>query len=245
MSPLHRSFSKKHIFAALLLIICLVVIRTASADLIVNGGFEVPVQGPPNFAAFNVPAGSTLITGWTVVQGNVDLTTTANYGPGPNTLDPSSVQDIDLIGDSRGSGGVFGGLSQSFATVLGQQYLLTFDYSHNNGGFSPDYAAQVTVADGHAPNSVVFSGEISQLNGLSPWLAFSQLFTANSNLTLLSFIDTRGAFNAGIYLDDVSVNPVAVSPMAVPELGSTSVMMLLGLLGVGFLAHRWRSPLCA
>jgi hypothetical protein len=47
----------------------------------VNGGFETPLQGGPLFAAFNVPAGSSLITGWNVVQGNVDLTNTCCYGP--------------------------------------------------------------------------------------------------------------------------------------------------------------------
>src|SRR5438067_2123833 len=141
-----RVSMKRNIFAAFLLIISLVVVRDASAaELLVNGGFEVPVQGPPNYATFNIPAGSTYITGWTVVQGNVDLTTTANYGPGPNTLDPLSVQDVDLIGDTNGSGGVFGGISQTFTTLLGQQYQLTFDYSHNSGTLSPSgfYTAQV------------------------------------------------------------------------------------------------------
>jgi hypothetical protein len=233
---------KRKIFAALLLIISLVVIRDASADLLVNGGFEVPVQGPPNFATFNIPAGSTYITGWTVVQGNVDLTTTANYGPLINTLDPSSVQDVDLIGDDRGSGGVFGGLSQSFATVAGQQYQLTFDYSHNPGTLSPDfYAAQVTVADANAPANTALSVQVSQANGPAPWVAFSQNFTANSDSTLLTFIDTHGAFNAGIYLDDVSVTPLAAS---VPDSGSTWAMMLLGVLGLGFLAPRGRNSLC-
>src|SRR4051812_46791444 len=185
---------KRNFFAALLPIISLFVIRDASADLLVNGGFEVPVQGAPNFATFNIPAASTLITGWTVAQGNVDLTTDANYGPLNNTLDPSSVQDVDLIGDTNGSGGVFGGLSQSFATVSGQQYQLTFDYSHNPGTLSPDfYAAQVTVADANAPANTVFAVQISQANGPAPWVAFSQTFTANSNSTLLSFIDTHGA----------------------------------------------------
>src|ERR1700730_12627510 len=137
---------------AFALIAALVVAQNATAsNILVNGGFEDPVQGPPNFAAFNVPAGSSLITGWNVVQGNVDLTNTCCYGPGPNTLDPSSVQAVGLVGDTNGSHGVFHGLSQSFATIPGQQYQLTFDYSHNNGTFSPDYAVQVTVADANAP----------------------------------------------------------------------------------------------
>jgi choice-of-anchor C domain-containing protein len=234
---------KRNLFAALLLVISFVLIRETFADLLVNGGFETPTQGPPLFATFNIPAGSTYITGWTVVQGNVDLTNTCCYGPLLNTLDPTSTQAVDLIGDNRLSAGVFGGLSQTFATVPGQQYQLTFDYSHNPGVPSPDfYAAQVTVADAHVPANTVFSGQVSQANGPAPWVAFSQTFTANSDSTLLTFIDTHGAFDAGIYLDDVSVTPLAAG---VPDSGSTGAMMLLGVLGVGFLAHRWRNSLCA
>jgi Protein of unknown function (DUF642) len=177
---------------ALALIVGLGVAQNASADnLLVNGGFETPVQGGPLFAAFNVPAGSPLITGWNVVQGNVDLTNTCCYGPGPNTLNPSSMQDVDLIGDANGSGGVFGGLSQSFATIPGQLYRLTFDYSHNNGTFSPDYAVQVTVADANAPANTIFSVEQSQpfFFGVSfptgGWQTFSQNFTAISNFVAI------------------------------------------------------------
>jgi len=65
---------------------------------------------------------------------------------------------------------------------------------------------------------------------------FSQTFVANSSSTILTFIDTRGAFNAGIYLDDVSVDAVA----AVPE-PSTWAMMILGFGGVGFMAYRRKS----
>jgi hypothetical protein len=224
---------------ALALIVGLGVAQNASADnLLVNGGFETPVQGGPLFAAFNVPAGSALITGWNVVQGKVDLTNTCCYGPGPNTLNPSSMQDVDLIGDSTGSGGVFGGLSQSFATIPGQLYRLTFDYSHNNGTFSPDYAVQVTVADAHAPANTIFSVEQSQ--AFFPqvgfpsggWQTFSQNFTAISDLTLLTLIDTRGAFNAGIYLDDVSVQAVSSVPGPIAGAGLPGLIFAGGgLLG--------------
>ena len=113
------------VFGLLALIVGLGVAQNAAAsNLLVNGGFEDPVQGAPFFAAFNVPNGSTTsstyITGWTVVQGNVDLTNTCCYGPGINTLDPSSHQDVDLIGDINAApDGKFGGLSQSFATTPG------------------------------------------------------------------------------------------------------------------------------
>jgi hypothetical protein len=205
----------------------------------VNGGFEVPAQGPPFFAAFNVgtQTPTNYITGWTVIQGNVDLTTATDYGPGINTLDPSSVLDVDLIGDTTGSSGVKGGLSQSFATVSGQTYQLTFDYSHNPGNASPSgsYAAQVTVADGNNLANSLLSTVVSQANGTATWVAFSQDFTATSNLTLLSFIDTQGAFNAGIYLDDVSVDPVVVGTTPLPA----ALPLFAGGLGlVGFLSRR-------
>ena len=103
---------------------------------------------------------------------------------------------------------VFGGLSQAFATTAGQEYQLTFDYSHNNGTYSPNYAAQVTVANGNAPGNTIYSGTVSQAYGPAPWQAFSQDFIATSNSTLLTFIDTQGGYNAGIYLDDVSVVPL-------------------------------------
>jgi hypothetical protein len=227
-----------NILKALLLIASLGVAQNAAAaNILVNGGFETDVQVGPNFAQFNVPVGSSLITGWNVVQGNVDLTTTANYGPLTNTLDPASVNDVDLIGNSQGTGGVFGGLSQSFATVAGQQYLLTFDYSHNNGTFSAaGYAALVTVADANSPSTTALSTTVSQAFGPAPWTLFSQIFTANSNSTLLSFIDTQGGFNAGIYLDDVSVTPLTAG---VPE-PSTWAMMILGFCGLGFMAYRRR-----
>jgi Protein of unknown function (DUF642) len=224
---------KSRLIAAL--VVGLGVAQNASADnLLVNGGFEVPVQGGPLFATFNIPAGSTLITGWNVVQGNVDLTNVCCYGPGPNTLNPSSVQDVDLIGDTTGSNGVFGGLSQSFATIAGQQYRLTFDYSHNNGTPSPDYAVQVTVADAHAPANTVFSVEQSQafFPGVGfpsgGWQTFSRDFTANSDLTLLTFIDTRGAFNAGIYLDDVSVQAVSSVPGPIAGAGLPGLILASG-----------------
>ncbi len=73
----------RSVLAFLALIACMALPPHArAANLLVNGGFESPVQVAPNFVSFNVPAGSSLITGWTIVQGNVDLTTNANYGAG-------------------------------------------------------------------------------------------------------------------------------------------------------------------
>ena len=131
-----------------------------AVNLLVNGGFEAPVQGAPNFATFNIPAGSTLITGWNVVQGNVDLTTDANYGPGNNTINPASLQDVDLIGDTTAQAVCSAACRNHSQQSWAKQYQLTFNYSHNNGT-SCRYAAQVTVADANAPANTVLSVERS------------------------------------------------------------------------------------
>ena len=223
----------RNILAACGLILFLMHPHETKANSLTNGGFESPVQTTPGiFATFNIPNAivpipSTYITGWTVVQGNVDLTTTANYGPLTNTLDPGSKQDVDLTGDVSGfpAGVKGGGLSQTFATVLGQTYRLTFDYSHNPGTLSPtgNYVAQVTVVDAIAPANILLSDQVSQANGQvsqttlrPPWVLFSQDFTATSDSTTLTFLETEGGFNAGIYLDDVSVDPVVASGTPLP-----------------------------
>src|SRR5215471_11912581 len=64
------------------------------------------------------------------------------------------------------------------------------------------------------------------------WQTFSRDFTANSDLTLLTFIDTRGAFNAGIYLDDVSVEAVSSVPGPIAGAGLPGLILASGgLLG--------------
>jgi hypothetical protein len=213
---------------ALILIASLSFAENAAAtNLITNGSFETPVLGAP---AFNIPVGSPLITGWNVVQGNVDLTNTCC------TAAFDGVQAVDLIGDDTATKGVFGGLSQTFATTANQQYTLTFAYSHNLGGSASVYAAQVTVADANDPANSVLSDPVTHLSSQTGYSIFSQTFTANSNSTILTFIDTQGAFNAGIYLDDVDVE--LVTP-GVPE-PSTWAMMILGFAGIGAMTYRRR-----
>ena len=101
----------------------------------------------------------------------------------------------------------------------------------------------MTVADANNPGNTVLSTQVSQPAGAAPWVLFSQSFTANSSLTTFSIIDTQGGSNGGIYLDNVSVNPLA--PAGVPDSGSSLGMMLLGVLSLGFVARHWRNGLCA
>lgn len=95
--------------------ILLVFPGEAAASLIVNGGFEAPVATPP----FQTLTGNQL-TGWTIISGSIDLIN--GYWPAFE-----GKQSIDLAGSTRNGGS----LEQTFATTIGESYLLTFNYTNN------------------------------------------------------------------------------------------------------------------
>jgi hypothetical protein len=184
----------------------LVLPHHAHANALTNGDFESPDQG--NFFSFDIPAGSTFITGWTVTQGSVDLTTTACCFPAF-----SGHQAVDLVGTLS-----TGGLTQTFATIPGQTYDLTFAYSHNytasffpGGPFITSASASVSVVD--SSNHSLLSNTVTHTNAnpLPDYTLFSQTFVADTSLTTLTINNLTGGFNGGIYLDDVSVDPLVAS----------------------------------
>jgi choice-of-anchor C domain-containing protein len=94
------------------------IFRTAR-NLLVNGDFE---SGPDiRMACFPLNPGSTAITGWTVTRGQID------YQDGIWQSSDRRVVDLD------GSPG-FGGIAQTFQTVPGQSYRVTFDMAGDLGG---------------------------------------------------------------------------------------------------------------
>jgi hypothetical protein len=67
-------------------------------------------------------------------------------------------------------------------------------------------------------------------SGNLDWLHYVGYFTASGSETTLKFAQGDYCCNGGILLDSVNVS-------AVPE-ASTWAMMIVGFLGVGFLAYR-------
>src|SRR5688572_24704848 len=117
-------------------LLLLLLLGPATADaspILINGSFE---QGPPPFTSHDIgiPAGSTDVTGWTILAGGVDL-----------LEDPWDVSDgeraIDL--DFRSPGGI----EQALGTAPGRKYVLSFDLSGNPEGGSLLKRAQVAVGD--------------------------------------------------------------------------------------------------
>lgn len=184
----------------------------AFANLITNGGFEaynlsVPIPNPGGATVF---AGSSAIFGWTVGGTSVDLI--RNFA--------GAITDISV--DMLGTPGP-GSLSQSFATVVGTTYQLSFDLGFNSGGHNGTQATPNLLAvslDGAAPTDYF---------GTTTPKTYYETFKATSTLTSLSFSSATSGYS-GAVLDNVSV-------AAVPE-PSGWALLLAGVATLGYVGRR-------
>jgi Protein of unknown function (DUF642)/PEP-CTERM motif len=213
---------------------CVVLLASeARANLLVDGSFDntsitfgfyenygAGCSGNCGGATFDT--GATLGTpgsGWVVTTNNVDLVSTVGGWP---ATPKSGNQYLDLVGF-----GSTGAIAQSFATTFGKVYDVSFWYG-NNPGSTTTASADVVVLG--APGiSTGFSHSISTTNNIG-WTQFFGSFTANATVSEIVFTNTVGGNNGGVLLDSASIAPV-------PE-PSTWAMMILGFMGVGFMAYR-------
>ncbi len=163
-----------------------------------NGDFA---RGPNcDFILCEEGAGSTVITDWTVLSGNVDYLRTYWH-------DPTGGGNIDLDGDQPG------GLGQSFSTKTGQSYRIDFYMSGNPSPHYPyDIVKTMKVTAGTFAD--LFHYDISthgNSDGDMKFVATSSEFTAASNSTALSFVsrDNGGSY-VGPVIGDVTVTPLPV-----------------------------------
>jgi choice-of-anchor C domain-containing protein len=183
-----------------------------SADpVLLNGSFE---NGVPPFDSHDIDivAGSTAITGWTVIGGGVDL-----------LEDPWDVSDglraVDL--DRRSPGGI----EQSFATLVGDTYIVSFDLSGNPQGGSRFKPLRVSV--GGLTSDFVFDSAGQTIDALI-WQAVVFSFVATNTVSTLRFESLSSSDSSfGALIDHVDVS-------SVPE-PSTLVLVATGLV-IG----RWR-----
>jgi hypothetical protein len=186
-----------------------------AANLLTNPGFELP--SGTGYAA--LPGNSGAIAGWTTVLSGVEWFNATAYGGAADGIMVVDLANYVYTG---------GGIEQSFATVAGQTYDLSFSLG----------TMQASGRDGTAHIDVTLAGittgyDVINHTGSTAWSSFSQSFVATGAATTLRFSNTENPYLHFAYVDSASV-------AAVPEPESWS-MMLTGLLLVGFGLGRKRS----
>ncbi|MBI3853733.1 MAG: DUF642 domain-containing protein, partial [Verrucomicrobia bacterium] len=172
----------------------------------INGSFEMPVVSLGGHAQ---PSGSTNITGW--ILGGAGTVSFIN-GPAGGVVNPvDGAQQLDFdSGDSPANAT----LSQTFLTIIGQLYAVSF----NVGRFGPGGATMSLLAEVKSGTGAVL-GSLSAVapNTQSYGAAQSFTFTATTTNSTLTFTDTSSATVAvDVLLDNVSVTPGSGTCVAPP-----------------------------
>ena len=196
-------------------VVALVLAQSVSANapnLITNGGFE-DTAFSGDFETYSAVSGG--LTGWTIETGSVDLINTYwNPAGGAYSLDLSGNED--------------GVISQSFATVVGQRYLVSFAMAGNPDDTNhPNKTMEVglSLGDYYTFNT---TGKTHSDMG---WAQNSFEFKATGTLSELYFLSAN-EYNSpyGVALDNITVT-------AIPEPESFA-MFLAGLGLIAAVARR-------
>jgi hypothetical protein len=195
----------------------------AHANLLANGSFEdIGQASMQGWGGFTFGAGySPVLPGWAIDAGTVDVTTSGSFW-GPAS---AGVHSLDINGWNAGT------ISQTLATVAGQAYRVSFDYSRNVAGAPDPAQALVNAGSGSFFVSAANDGSYGSGHAMQ-WKGASFDFVAGGASTLFSVAAVTGT-NGGVYFDNFSVT-------AVPEPG-TWAMLAAGLAAVGFIAARRRA----
>ena len=190
----------------------------ANTNLIVNGSFEV---GPDPGAMITLLGGSTDINGWEVTRGGIDYKGTFWVASDGN-------RSLDLD-DSPG----FGGIKQTFATMMGKDYLVTFDMAGNPyRDFNDPPIKHMRVEAAGDSTDFSFDTTSHDYNNMG-WVTHSWQFTADSNSTTIEFYSLDSYEGEGEYdgysgycgptLDNVSIVP---EPATIALLGFGALGLL-------------------
>jgi choice-of-anchor C domain-containing protein len=180
-------------------VFALALSAAASALPFQNGSFELGGVVPCN--TFNIPVGSTLITGWTVSAGNIDWLGAPVPACGWQASNGSN--SLDLVGSAAGG---IGGIQQTFDTIPGVTYVVTFDLAGNYGAVPVVKPLAVTI-NGVTTN-FTFDTTGRSFNSMG-WTTHTLTFVAAGTSSTINFVSdvsaAAGSLNAGAALDNVQI----------------------------------------
>ncbi len=186
----------------------LLVPHSASAQILQNGGFELPLLSSGASAA-QVP------TDWT----GSGITIVSN-GNGSFGNTPYGSQFVDL-----GAGGTLTQTISGFAA--NQTYFLGFDYEYQAGTESDSFTVSVSGA-ANTSTSYTLTGGGSEGTNPIPFQSTALVFTTNSSGSATFTFSDLGA---AVALDNVGLYGNIVAPVDSPE-PSTYAEMFLGLVAL-------------
>lgn len=215
------------LIAAIACVAGVVLASARSEAAIINGSFETPLVPVGGFTNFG--AGSTAITGWTVVGVDTAIVSGSFQQSGVTFNAQHGAQWADLAGITSNSQS--SGVSQNVATIIGATYSLSFWVGSTkdlvNGFFFPS-TIDVSI-DGGARQSY--------FNPATPstslvWQQFTHTFVAANASTNIRLLNGGASNNFNSAVDNVSLVEVPVNE--VPEPASLALFGAgaLGLLGV-------------
>ncbi len=189
-------------------------VSSAQAAPFTNGSFEDGTFTPVSDDTVRLSVADTTMPGWTV-SGTHEIAWIGGSNPF-GLMASNGDKFLDLTSYGFGAGG---GVEQTFDTIAGKTYNVTFDIGGATG-------TQI-VATAHGSG-----GTFSATGGLTSWTPQLLTFTAIGSSTLLSFL---GAAESGS--DYIGLDNVQVAVAATPLPGSV-LMFGTGLLGLGFVGYR-------
>ncbi len=149
------------------IVLTLLSISSAKANLLTNGSFEL-ASIDPGSGYLAVFPGQTSILGWDVVVQDV-------HYMGTFWEASDGIRSIDLDGLT----GSAGGITQTFSTVAGTQYKVTFDMAGNYANL-PTIKPMSVSADGQSQEFTLdVSGRSAQNMG---WTPMSWSFVADDSI---------------------------------------------------------------
>jgi choice-of-anchor C domain-containing protein len=172
-----------------------------NVNLIVNGSFE-RIDMETWAGGFWTPnGGSAAIPGWTVTGVSVD------YVVAPYWQASDGIASLDLNGTTVVNGAYQGGVSQTFATVAGQQYVVTFDLAGN-----PDARVQNLVVTAPGETQTYSFDTAGKTVAAMGYTTEQFSFTATGETSTLTFASADGGGDyQGPVIDNVSVFRSSVS----------------------------------